>query len=739
MTRTAPIQVAFSSGEIDPLLHRRADYQRNQTGMATARGFLPLRQGGFTRMPGTFFRGRTRNNAFARVIPFEFARNDAVVLELAPGTLRVWRYGAPVLSGTVPYELAHPYDDAALRRLVVVQSADVIYLADGVLPMRKLSRFALDNWTLSLFQPSDGPFRAGNLNEALTVTPSAATGTITLTAASSLFVAAHVGSLMSLEPVSMFTVPIWTGNTAVVAGDRMTYDGRVYEVVAGPTNTGVNPPVHREGDRRAQKDGIVWRYLTDELGIVRITAVNSPTSATAVVLRRLHPDVVASGTYRWAEGAWSDRYGYPAALEIHEQRLFAAATRTDPRTLWASGIGAFESFRPGIEADDAFAYTIAGGSSVNRIVWLQSGRRGLHIGALGEEHSTRSDSQAQAIGPTTAVFGLDSAIGSSDVRPIAPAGNPIFVAKDGQRLFEIAYSFQDDANRVLELSLPSQHLGAAGFSELAWQSAPQRLLWVRRGNGEPAVMLYDPAEEVLGWAQAPIADGTVLSLCATPTEDGAADRIAMVVSRVIDGTPQVFIEEAAVNDGILTGARPVSDACHLFASASFIASPAASTFTVTHLAGAEVHAWTDRGNFGPLTVAADGTVTLPEAVTRATIGLFDATHEAETLDIPKAAPDGSALGRLARLDGKTVIGLHRTAGGTVQAVELAIDRAPVVSAARPLLPERPGQTRPDAVSGLVRIPTPTGHAAELRLRFRPEGGAPMTITAVRPAVTEAGA
>lgn len=53
MTRTSPQQRSFSSGEIDPLLHQRSDYQRNQSGLALCRGFLPLPQGGFTRAPGT--------------------------------------------------------------------------------------------------------------------------------------------------------------------------------------------------------------------------------------------------------------------------------------------------------------------------------------------------------------------------------------------------------------------------------------------------------------------------------------------------------------------------------------------------------------------------------------------------------------------------------------------------------------------------------------------------------------
>ena len=68
MTRSRTPQYSFSSGEISPLLWSRPDYQRNQTGMRKLNGFIPLRQGGFTRAPGTIFRGFTRNNAKARLI-----------------------------------------------------------------------------------------------------------------------------------------------------------------------------------------------------------------------------------------------------------------------------------------------------------------------------------------------------------------------------------------------------------------------------------------------------------------------------------------------------------------------------------------------------------------------------------------------------------------------------------------------------------------------------------------------
>lgn len=82
---------------------------------------------------------------------------------------------------------------------------------------------------------------------------------------------------------------------------------------------------------------------------------------------------------------------------------------------------------------------------------------------------------------------------------LPPDGRPIFISKDGQRLLEIAYDLQSDANRAAELSLPSEHLGSAGFEEIVWQSAPMRLAWLRRGNGGLAAMVYDPTEDVLGW------------------------------------------------------------------------------------------------------------------------------------------------------------------------------------------------------------------------------------------------
>ena len=740
MSRISRDQLAFSSGEVSPLLRFRPDYQRVQTGLAACVGFLPLRQGGVTRAPGTIFRGYTRNNAPARLIAFEFAKNDSLVLELTAGFMRVWRYGQLVTTtGGAIYELAHPYTAADLDSIQWVQSADVIYIAGGGKPIQRLSRLALDNWSIGDAPFRNGPFRVQNLTKNHTIQASAVSGSITLTSSQSLFVARHVGSLLRLEVRDYANIPIWTGQTDVSVGQKMRYDGNIYELVEG-TNTGVNPPLHTEGVEQVGLDPVVkWRYLSDGVGLVRITAVASGTSATAQVLRALPEAIVSTPSYRWSEGAWSDVYGYPVCLEIHDQRLVAAATPSEPRTVWFSVLGDFRDFEPGIEADSAFSYTIAGINSQNRILWLKAGRRGLHIGALGEEYSARSVSGGEGLNVSNVMFGFDSSIGSRDgSRPIAPDGRPIFISKDGARVFEIAYDFQSDANRSAELSLPSEHLGSTGFMEIAWQSAPLRLAWLRRGDGSLAAMVYDPTEEVLGWSRVPVAGGRVEAMAVVSDATGSRDVLTLAVARTIDGQTVRMIEDQAQNWGVLSGALPISRANHLFASSVFDAPAGAASFDMSHLVGQSVSVWTDQGEFGPIAIDAGGQVDLPIEVTHAVIGLVEEGALIETLPLQPAAPDGSARARRKRLSPQTGVSIHRTAALQVAPVEFDLGQPDRQWPKMNVMSRQVAADLDEAFSGTVRVGAPSGWAQDVALRFWPVGGAPATLTAVSPVLQEGG-
>ena len=738
MTRSSPAQVAFSSGEISPLLRTRFDYQRFQTGLAACRGFIPLMQGGVTRAPGTLHRGQTRGNAKARLIPFEFAANDTLILEFTAFRMRVWRYGVLVGAGPA-YELVTPYGEDSLDRLQWVQSADVIYLADGIHQVQRLARYALDNWTIGDAPFSAGPFRLQNLTKTQKIQASAATGTITLTANWAFFAANHVGSLMQMKAEDYSDIALWTGNTDISIGQLMRYDGRIYELVAG-SKTGVNPPQHSEGVERVSLDpDIRWRFVSDGEGVVRITGVTSATVATAQVVRALPPSVVSAPSYRWAEGAWSSRYGYPAVLELHEQRLVAASTPTDPRTLWFSVVGDYMDFEPGSDADSSFAYAISGGSSVNRILWLKSGRDGLHIGALGEEYSSIQPDRAQPLSAMNIAFRFGSSYGSREhIRPIAPDGQPMFVSKDGARLIEISYSFEKDANVAGVLSRPADHIGAAGFAEAVWQNTPQRQAWIRTDAGALVVMCYDPSEEVLGWAWCPIADGIVESLAVTRSPDGARDLLTMIVRRDLGASVQRFVEEQAVTFGSLPGLPPIKDAVHLCCALRFQPSVPEAVFPVPHLAGRDVYAWTDQGQFGPVPVPEGGDLTLPVPVSSAVIGILDETHRIRTLPLIPQTPNGSGLHRRKRLSPPIGIGLHQSAAAKVAVIESDFGQAERQWPAQNVVPRTVAAVLTAAFTGVARAPLTSGYADELALEVQPVGAAPLTITALVPNISEAG-
>ncbi|MBU2867014.1 hypothetical protein [Pacificibacter marinus] len=747
-------QVSFNGGATSPLLYGRTDYQRYRTGVREIRGFIPLRQGGFTRAPGTIFRGYVKDNAEAKLVPFEFAKNDSLLLEFSDSAMRVWRYGA-LIENVGVYELPTPFSLDDVKNFSIVQSADVIYIADGNRTIQKLSRYDLDNWTIADWDLTTGPFRVQNLDEDITVSCSASSGTITLTGVGDPFDAAQVGSLLQIQPTDITEIPLWTANTEAApatnggtqvwpheglegSGDLFLSDSRIYELTAG-NHTGYEPPVHLEGEQLYNKsEGTTWKFVSDLIGVVRITAVTDANTATAVVIKAIPNPCINTPTYRWSEGAWSDKYGYPSSIEIMKQRFVAAATPSEPRTIWFSLIGDYDDHTPSTEADGAFPYNIDGSEGQNGISWLRRSRKGIYIGTLGEVLRGFSATTGQAIGPTTFDTDVEATNGASPAYPIAPNGFPIYVTKDQTRIEELRYSFEVDGGAPIDLSLPSEHLGAAGFEQIVWQSAPLGLAWIRRADGELVVMIYDAKEEVLGWAEVPIAGGFVESMAVSSSEDGKRNILTMVVRREINGATVRMVEEQDVVYGALPGEPDIKFANHLFASKVFDLEVATDTFDVPHLIGESVYAWTDEGQFGPFEVDVAGQINLPVAVEYAVVGLFDDTHHVDTHDVDVQAKDGDTRGKNKRISRGAAVVVHRTSAGTIRGIERHFGQDEIVRQAVPLVPERVAASLTRAYSGISKVDAWTGSADEVNFRFEPSGGAPMTVLAlVSPA--EAGA
>jgi len=129
---------------------------------------------------------------------------------------------------------------------------------------------------------------------------------------------------------------------------------------------------------------------------------------------------------------------------------------------------------------------------------------------------------------------------------------------------------------------------------------------------------------------------------------------------------------------------------------------------------------------------------IPRAAVRSVSAVAITGDVAETLDIQAAAPDGSTIGRIKRLHSHVAIGLHRTVQGRIQSIERDFAQPERISSTDLLVALPVAADLTEAHSGLARLQAPTGNATEVALRFTPFGLAPMTVTAVVPAIQENG-
>lgn len=697
MTQAAIEQSAFSAGEISPLLYARRDFQRYAAGLRAAKGFLPLAQGGITRAPGTIYLGETHEGYNGRLVPFEFAEDDALILEFtAPFQesgivdMRVWRYGDLVMDGASPYlEEGIIFGGVdAIRAMDFAQAADVIYVTSGDYPPQVLERLALDNWNHGAAQFRNGPFKLRNwdLPSKVEATDDGSGGYWIDTTPTGLFEDDYEGALLRIQLANYDP------------DDSSTFG--IVQLLSSPTSTGTP-----------------GRWQADEIDEV-------PAG------------LLGLATYRWAMGAWSYAEGYPQSVTVFDQHLCFAATEQSPRSFWISAAGDYLDFGDSVDPDKAAGYIIPGADSLNRIKWIRAGADGLLIGSLGEVHRVFPPDGRASLGPTNIARVREAKVGVTDAKPVFPASNPVIVPKGNTRVVELRRNSQAGSTPV-PLSLPASHIGQKGFEDIAWQELPYGRAWMPQPDGTLACMVYQPAEDVLAWATLPIAGGTVESICVTPDPERGRDVVTMIVAREIDGSTRYCVEELADNQGVLEGDDDAYLANHLYSSLVFDEETATDTFTVEHLAGEEVYAWTNAGGFGPLTVAGDGTVTLPEEVTNAVIGLFDETHQAETLSLVAPARDGSSTHRRRRLHSSGGIVVHRTAGGTVQSVERELKRE-YARDPQNLIPNEIASRSATAYSGVVKVSTPTGNVDDVSLRFVPEGGAPMTILGFAQNIEETG-
>jgi hypothetical protein len=447
-------------------------------------------------------------------------------------------------------EIESPYAEADLEKLRITQSADVLYICHPGYSPRKLSRSSHTSWSFSGLNLTDGPYLDMNVDDTLTLTLSATTGSgVTMTAAGPLFTPQHVGSRWRIEESIGSKHDQWKSNTSYSSSNQVESDNFIYKATTSGTSKN-RAPVHDTGNE--SDGGVSWDYYHPGFGIVEITGYTSATVVTVKVISRC-PDSATGGTLRWREGAWSGERGYPTSCVFFKERLCFASTTYQPQTLWFSVTGDFENFAPtdrSTEVLDTQAITITlAASQVNKIVWIAAQSK-LQVGTIGGEWVIGPSATNKPFAPDNVDAAQQTTYGSENMPALSVGTVTVFIQRGGVRARELIYNFEIDGYISKDLNLISDHIlrDGDGVKAMAYQQEPFSAIYMVMNDGTVSVLTYLRDQEVIGWSRmilgGSFGDGhsVVESVASIPGGPNGEDYVWFLVKRTVDGNTVRYIE-----------------------------------------------------------------------------------------------------------------------------------------------------------------------------------------------------
>lgn len=378
-------------------------------------------------------------------------------------------------------ELETPLAAGTLRDFLQwVQSNDVMFLTHPDYWSMTLTRSGHTSWSLERFDFIDGPYLDENAGDT-TLTPSATTGEITVTASA---------------------VTGINGGRGFLATDI----GRNIRI----------------------KQGSDW-------GWGRIIARASTTSVTVQVRKDLGGTAAVK---TWRLGLYSDTTGWPRTPTFHEERFCLAGAAERPQRIDGSKTGDFYTFAPGTNDADPFAYNV-GSNKLNLITWLSS-TSALVGGTPGGALVARTDAVNAPITPTNANVKFHTRLGANTVRALE-LDAVVYTHRHGRQVFAFDYAVDKDRFAPVHLTDFAEHVTESGIVGMAYQQQPFPIIWCPRADGILIGCTYRPEHEVIGWHRHPLGgDGRAESVSVIPGD--GTDEVWLLVAREIDGAEVRYIE-----------------------------------------------------------------------------------------------------------------------------------------------------------------------------------------------------
>ena len=398
---------------MDPLLRARVDLPAYSNALEEATNVVVQPQGGVRRRPGLRYvldlpnSGADSAGNGVRLVPFEFSTSDSYMLCFTHNRMYVFKNGAQILDfngGSIDYldTSSLGLTGARLATLGWTQSADTLIVVQEDIPPVKLVRGATDSdWTGSVITFDSTPkyaFSPSFSNPAGTLTPSAVSGKVTLTASTGTpFSAASVGQYINASPQGRAKIVQFTSSTVVQAITEFPF----FSTSAIANND--------------------WELETGY------------------------------------EAVWSATRGYPRSVTFHEGRLYFGGSRARPSTVWGSKVGLFFDFEATEGLDDDAVEATLDTNTFNAITDIQAGRD-LQVFTTGGEFYCPQEG-LQPITPDNFFIKSTTRNGSQEgIRVQQLESGTLFVQRQGKSLNEFAFTDVQLTYVTSKISLLSGHL-----------------------------------------------------------------------------------------------------------------------------------------------------------------------------------------------------------------------------------------------------------------------------------------
>lgn len=657
-------QSSFRFGEISPRLYGRTDLEQYQGGLAKLENFFPLIGGGAIFRPGSRYvinakQATPANSADFNLMPFVFSKTESYVAALSPSThqgLQVFKNDGTVCVVTGSADILS-LTATEVFEVHYAQSADVMYIVHRSRKPAKLKRTAtttfviqdydvLDSGVAAKFTTLRYPYRDKNITTT-TITPSGTTGSVTLTASAALFNSTQIGA--------------------------------IFKITQGTTT-----------------------------GSAQITAFTSTTVVTATVLVAFGATTASDN---WEESSWSNYRGWPGAVTLFEGRIIFGGNSSQPDTIWASLVGNYDhlmqssliqdastdasglNYFGSLVETDPFIFTLAS-REVNDIQWLSSGRT-LNIGTLGEEYGA-TGGQNRVLSALNVSIVPQTNYGSNKTLPSRVNQTTVFVSRDGKRLYEFYYDFQNDSHVANDLSLIADHMSEQQtldnldevdgytsdvlpieFRQIQYQQS-RNLIWCRTSKNNLVALALQKDLNQVAWARVKLGGQfdsgsskfihpNVISFCIIPGTSSNSDDVWMCVKRTIDGVSSTYIEKIGPDfkQISLDNGSSSNDELPWFADSAVKVTrgTAGTSFAgFDHLKNELVAVLADGFYVGMFTIDSAGVLTLNENASIVLVGL-PYVGTIKSLRLEAGADAGSSQGYLQRFD-QVAIKFDRTWGGS---------------------------------------------------------------------------